>query len=139
MNRDERANFTVSKTEGAGRPRQQIAVTLSGVKIAAIVFAQLFGFLGGSMAIAHKVGSIMVERRISEAIGEHTVNAATLHGELVTEAAALGVRVSILEEHGRDMDARLIRIENMVWALYSSRFGNNPPPSIPIPSSAVIP
>jgi hypothetical protein len=134
---DERANFTVSKTNGDGRPKQQFAITLSGLKILAIVGAQLFGFMSGSFAIAHKVGSVMVERTISTALDKHNTAAAETHGQLKAENAALRERVSILEEHGRDIDARLIRIENMVWAIYTSQFGAAPPPSVPIPNPPI--
>jgi hypothetical protein len=44
---------------------------------------------------------------------------------------ALAEKLASIEAHAEDMDVRVRRMEDMLWAIYSDRFGDHVPPRSP--------
>ena len=150
---ERRQTLSVSKDNGTstGRPHLIFGWHLGTWHMVLGCLVALVGIFGAAITSGAVVGNVILDREWSErmerfhddavpeitgliqrevktAIDAHNVEAMSAYN---VDKLALAARLAGLETHANDTDTRLQRMEDMLWALYSSRFGNTPPPRSP--------
>lgn len=149
---DRRESVTVSADPGRGRrPHRLFGFNLKTWHMALAVLMMLGTMFGSAITAGAWVGNVVLDRQwqsrmdtfheraipeITELVRTEVRRAVILHevealANYNADKLELATRLSGIEVHATDTDKRLQRIEDMVWALYQSRFGNRPPPPSP--------
>lgn len=144
---DRRDTVTISVDEESGRPRKIVGFNFKRAHVILGVIAYAVSILGVAVGTGSFVAGVMFDREFDEQMGvfheravpqiremvlaEILIHERKVEAKYVADQLSVATRLAAVETHSRDADARLERIEDMVWALYSLRFGSAPPPKSP--------
>ena len=130
-----RATLASVKDGGDGRPQVTWSLTLSRAQTICSIIAYFIAVLGAAAGAAAWVGEIYIGREFDERLllfhevakpGIRQMVEQEIQNHDVVRTEGLTVmreRLTVIETHAEGTDLRLQRIEDLVWAIYTSQLG----------------